>query len=455
MSPDRTSFRALAILAFASIAPQAAQAEHRLVPSQYSTIQAAINACAPGDFVDVSPGVYSGPGNINLDFHGVDLSCRGVGGPEVTIIDAAPPGSTRRGFSLTSGETHAAEIDGFTIRNGHAVAGGGIYCDGASPTIRNCRILGCSSYFGGGIYLEASSALVQAVTIESCLVIGLPTQGQGGGGACLKHSAARFEDCIIRGNRIENFVLPGGGVYAVDGGTFARCVITGNSPSGAWATLALFDHSTLADNAGSDLLITEIADLVNCLISDPCEDDDLVVAGWATARCCIIEGNVGGTGTLQWLTAPITGDPGVCLRAGCTRPTPAGNFALLPNSPGRPENNDCGEWIGAITASDCSTVGVEGAPPSADLDLRLLGANPTRGRVELAFHLPVAATASISVLDVSGRRLARLGELEAGPGEVTWQGSLRGDAVRLAPGVYVVEVRAAGLEMSRRVVLLP
>ncbi|MFN8548543.1 MAG: right-handed parallel beta-helix repeat-containing protein [Candidatus Eisenbacteria bacterium] len=454
-SPAVRAFCAIGLMNAAAVFPTAARAEHRLVPSQYSTIQAAIDACNPGDFVDVSPGVYSGVGNINLDFHGVDLSCRGLGGPAVTIIDAAGSGSGRRGLMLTSGETRAAGFDGFTIRNAHGSAGGGIYCSNASPTIRNCWIQNCDALWGGGIALRDSGALVQAVTIENCVVNWINFD-QGGGGLSLENSNARFEDCIIRGNRVEPEWLPGGGVWAQGGGSFARCVISGNVGSGATVTLALLDHCTLAGNTGAEVSVTGIADLTGCILSDPCAQSTLSVSGWATANCCMVQGGLWtGGGTLQWLSPPIVEAAAFCEAPPCTRPTTQGSFALLPSSPGRPENNDCGEWIGAITAPDCSTVGVGDPPAAANLGLRLVGANPTRGSVDLSFRLPVASAASISVLDVTGRRLARLGEFSAGPGEVTWHGSLRGGSVHLAPGIYLIEVHAAGLTMSRQVVLLP
>ncbi len=52
-----------------------ASAKTITVPSRtYQTIQAGINATLNGDTVVVQPGVYTGSGNINLDFGGKSIT---------------------------------------------------------------------------------------------------------------------------------------------------------------------------------------------------------------------------------------------------------------------------------------------------------------------------------------------------------------------------------------------
>lgn len=60
------------LLAASTLAPAAT----RLVPSQYPTIQAAIDACVDGDAVIVAPGTYTGPGNRDIDFAGKAVTVR-------------------------------------------------------------------------------------------------------------------------------------------------------------------------------------------------------------------------------------------------------------------------------------------------------------------------------------------------------------------------------------------
>jgi hypothetical protein len=128
--------------------PGAAGATERLVPSQYPTIQAAIDASANGDVVTVADGVYTGTGNRDIDFGGKTVTVRSEHGPASCIIDCQASWSSRhRGFYFHTSETAAAIVDGLTIRNGIApyseacyASGGGILCEYANPVIRNCII---------------------------------------------------------------------------------------------------------------------------------------------------------------------------------------------------------------------------------------------------------------------------------------------------------------------------
>ena len=143
-----------------------ALAAERHVPSEYGTIQAAINACVGGDVVVVANGTYTGGGNKDLDFGGRAITVRSAGGdPVKCIIDC---GGSGRGFYFHSGETSSAIVQGLTIRNGYvsSLGGGGIYCGGASPAISNCMITANRAYSsGGGLYISGSSSVIANNTI--------------------------------------------------------------------------------------------------------------------------------------------------------------------------------------------------------------------------------------------------------------------------------------------------
>ena len=128
------------------------------VPGDQPTIQAGIDAVVNGDTVLVANGTYTGPDNKNLDFNGKAITVTSENGAENCIIDCEGSG---RGFYFPNGESAASVVDGFTITNGSADYGGGIYCNNSSPTITNNIITNNSSdYHGGGIACFTSSPII-------------------------------------------------------------------------------------------------------------------------------------------------------------------------------------------------------------------------------------------------------------------------------------------------------
>ncbi len=175
------------------------------VPAEYPTIQAAIDATTlDGDVVLVADGVYTGPGNKNLDFGGKRITVRSENGPENCIIDCEGDG---RGFHLHSGETVLSTIDGLTVRNGNSGTtggnryGGAILCDGSGATIENCILRENSTPYGGGaIAITASSNVV----IRACVI---KDNVSNSAGALSLGGTVLIENCQIAGNT-------GGGIAA-------------------------------------------------------------------------------------------------------------------------------------------------------------------------------------------------------------------------------------------------
>ena len=115
--------QAVTVTAYAVAAPAFTAQRH--VPGDYATIQAAIDAAAPGDTIAVAPGTY--PGNLN--FNGKNVTLVSTVGPSGTIIEGA--NNTAVDIGPNGG------IIGFTIRKGFATFGGGMAAHGTGTVIKN------------------------------------------------------------------------------------------------------------------------------------------------------------------------------------------------------------------------------------------------------------------------------------------------------------------------------
>ncbi|MCP4546968.1 MAG: hypothetical protein GY835_10935 [bacterium] len=182
------------------------------VPGDHLAIQDALTAATSGDTILVAAGIYIGPGNRNLTFHGKALALIGAGASS-SIIDCEGRG---RGFIFRENENREALLKGFSIMDavalgtGSAGKGAGIYCGGASPIIESCILMMCEAWYGGGLAAEGDAR----PALLSCLIL----------------------DNVAR--------LDGGGVYYLSsGGSLADCSLTGNSASGQGADAYLYGAS--------------------------------------------------------------------------------------------------------------------------------------------------------------------------------------------------------------------
>ena len=113
------------------------------------------------------------------------------------------------------------------------------------------------------------------------------------------------------------------------------------------------------------------------------------------------------------------------------------------------------DTVFAVHAEPAQTTGIPEPSPSGP-GLLSLQPNPTLGITSIQFSLTRACSASLTVFDVQGRRRVTLLDdrwLDAGPHRIDWSGI--GDEGRsLPPGVYLVELQAAGRREIHRVIKL-
>ncbi|MDG2200900.1 MAG: M12 family metallo-peptidase [Phycisphaerales bacterium] len=107
-----------------------------IVPTDYPTIQLAIDAAGSGDEIIVAPGIYRDVGEAVANVSGKSIWLHSSDGPDVTFID----GELQRAcLELLGEEDQSTVVQGFTIVRGYAPAGGGVRVNG-TPVILDCVI---------------------------------------------------------------------------------------------------------------------------------------------------------------------------------------------------------------------------------------------------------------------------------------------------------------------------
>jgi len=296
----------------------------RLVPADFATIQAAIDGAADGDEVLVSDGVYTGPGNRDIDFHGKRLQLRSVNGAEKTVIDCEDAG---RAFLFQNNEGPETLVSGFTITHGQAPFGGGVSIVNASPTFSDCIFLRNAAKYDEGFPTNIGGAICMsqsATVIERCRFLMNGAEHSGSGGAIyIDSSSPRISQSTFVGN-FTSSAGNGGGAIATAGtstATITACAFADNwtseeggaiysglgtamvvSKSVFWNNYSEVGGAINSKNPPQDLKIS------NCqLVENRGKYDGGGISGAATINRCFFRGNhsyfsggaVSGSGTIR------------------------------------------------------------------------------------------------------------------------------------------------------------
>jgi hypothetical protein len=303
------------------------------------TLQEGVDAqTLPGGWVIVTDGVYEAGGRLaagNATSNRVVLTnhvvLRSVNGPAVTVIKGRTPLNTNavRGVYLSAGR-----LEGFSLTNGFADVGGGVYA--VNGSLSNCVISGnIAELYGGGSFGGRlyHCELVGNVATAASQVI---TRGGGAQGG-------RFFDCKLSGNRaawgggasgaeLERCTLARNDAYVHFGGgayesSLFNCLLVSNTVSyfGGGAAYSMLRSCTLSGNRAtgnnpldwSDNHAVEQSDLRNCVLYHHAEPE--LDTNSRLAYC-----------STEWLLAPgpgnIQGNPQFENPA-------AGDYRLKPGSP--------------------------------------------------------------------------------------------------------------------------
>jgi len=237
----------------------------------YATIQSAIDATVDGDTVLVHDGRYEEHITISKA-----ITVQSVNGAGRATIDGGGAGR------VVTGRWEPFHLAGFTITNGAAYTGGGIYIEetDSSAQVSDCLITNnTANSAGGGIGLNWSG-----LSLTRCAVIGNSAPADWGGGLYLtEYSGAGITDSVISNNS-------GGGIYGV-----------------AWAFINV-RNSDISGNTGPGISV-ELGsiDVANCRLV---ENTGFAAYGLHTELSVtdsIVTGNGAGIGAFWDSTATITG----------------------------------------------------------------------------------------------------------------------------------------------------
>ncbi|HSG99184.1 MAG TPA: right-handed parallel beta-helix repeat-containing protein, partial [candidate division Zixibacteria bacterium] len=339
------------------------------VPGDEPTIQDGVDAANPGDTVQVAAGVYSGPGNRDIDAGGKNLVIRSTDGdPGTCVIDCG--GSElepHRAFLFENGESAATIVEGFTIENGwgplflygegvdtvSVSIGGGIACLGSSPTLRDILFRNNTAYAGGAVICGFGSAShIRDCRFDDNSAYWFTDQADGNGGAVFSfESNISLSNCDFYNNASDNI----GGAVSVDGEVATSilidsCVFAYNSAGEAggavnafMATVTITNslfHENSTDYIGGAVYIESSpgqSDITSCTFDGNATSG---VSAYGSAiysefsgsldiERCIITGGSGGY-------VPIGCDFGVSLTVSCSD--------IYGNSPG--------DWVDCLTGLD-------------------------------------------------------------------------------------------------------
>ena len=365
MKSIRNRFGFVAIGLVAAVVGGTASAADLLVPSQYNTIQSAIDAAVSGDVVLISPGTHAGP----IDLKGKAITVRGAGNLNSQVLINGGDSVVK----CTTGEISDCVIENLTITGGTAISGGGVKLINSSPTFKKCRIIlntaaGSSDCQGGGVYV-----LGGAPVFEDCSISANSCSPYGSGTACGGHSDLR---CVGMG----------GGVYLQDtSATLSRCTISGNvvsaNPPRSMNPLVDVQAGGIWRSGSGSVTIS------NCLITTNSLDSS---ASGSNQSCCY---GSGGGAIIQGLTFISGSKISNNSKSGCGDAIGGVKFIgvgifmvntqICSNSPSNLSGgyvDEGGNVISAICPETCtSDLNADGKVDSADIGLMLIDFGPCYG----------------------------------------------------------------------------
>jgi hypothetical protein len=410
----------------------------------------AIHNCSPA----ISYCTISG----NDGTYGGGIGCYGGSTPSIshcTIIDNENSGTYAGGVLIESG-SHPV-FDGCIISGNNAMCGGGIaILGGSSCTITDCWINADSAYGtgegrnGGGVYINSSGGIVD---ISNTIIDDCSSSDSGGCIYVQNASTVSITRSIIDGN----YSYGDGGVLS-----FINC------------DSLYIDHCDVVNNEGyliaSGIMLDGATNLVlsNCIFRNQ-RFDDIWFKNYSSASVTYSDFYDCGTG------APFTGNPPAGLGEfeqtnyngdSCDiyynifldplfEDFPNGNYHLTNSSPCIDAGDPAFPYDPDSTITDMGAHYFNQSGISEDISaidspiLELCGGNPLSFS-RIRFTLPSTCKVTLSIYDLTGRRISKLADGNYGEGthEVSF------NANKLSQGIYFCVMEVDGIYLKQKFIVL-
>lgn len=137
-----------------NVQPVKAEPRTIIVPDEYPTIQAAVDAANPGDMIVVREGTYTENVKVNKDH----LTIKSESGAEVTIIQATDPDD-----NVIYVTANYVSINGFTVEGGNGIGDGIFIWRVTGASITNCKVKSCEYGIDMG---ESTNGLIENNVVQ-------------------------------------------------------------------------------------------------------------------------------------------------------------------------------------------------------------------------------------------------------------------------------------------------
>ena len=451
----------------------------RNVPSQYTTIQSAINSCNNGDTVLVQPGTYLE--NINFRGKQIVLTSRFYQNNEFsfiqsTIINGSNPvyPDSASCVIISNHEDSTTVLQGFTITGGSGTKwqdehGAGLYREGggvlvaySNPVIQNNIITGNSAVTGGVTSTGGGGLRIGDCYCRLFNNIITNNTGRYGAGIVLNYAGGEYRNNVICKNYGSTDYGAGSGIWI--NSNFNRPRIIENN--------TIVSNTAITGTPGVIVFSGNQVFLRNNIVWGNTSNTNAQLSGSGmTVTYCNIQNGYAGAGNIN--VNPLFDTTNYYL-SGNSPCIDKGDSSLIYNDPPDPNNPSIAKWpsrgglrndmgayggngsriIAGTVVSIKKSTGINFSPDRFYLSQNY--PNPFNPSTKINFELNYAELVSLKVFNALGNEVADLINEKLNPGNYTVKFDA-GNAKQgngFASGVYFYKLTAGDYSVTKQMILV-